>query len=311
MREMTRPEFEAYEKRLEDVLARIGNSINEADRRDFGEVAAAAREIVEIRRARLDISEQQDALKHQQIDREYISGEPSEGQTQLPDTGEKYYEQTAEAAHDALTKIRIAREALADEHSLLSASAYQGDLERGLHMAAYLAVSWGNKHVHEAAKVDPELTNRIGLYEKNREEHDISYGTGRAGEGIPEVTKGDATLLGYYEEGSDEYRAGLAIADHENGLAFGGWGAPAAYLSVDDSEAAWARFDQRSAEWLSAHASMQQGLEGTEARFDKLPVAHSESYAAGVAGKPIPDEARGNEELLGLYAKGLKQFETA
>jgi hypothetical protein len=56
---MMRPEFEAYEKRVEDVLTKIGASIDEADLKDFGEMAAAAREIVEMRRAHLEITEQQ------------------------------------------------------------------------------------------------------------------------------------------------------------------------------------------------------------------------------------------------------------
>lgn len=59
MREMTRPEFEAYEKRVEDVLSSVEQSIDESDRTSFEDVAAAAREVVDIRREYLEFAEQQ------------------------------------------------------------------------------------------------------------------------------------------------------------------------------------------------------------------------------------------------------------
>ncbi|GAA4134541.1 hypothetical protein ACFFTN_13280 [Aminobacter aganoensis] len=57
MREMTRPEFEAYEKRVEAVLASVAQTVDATDRADFNEVAAAAREVVDIRREYLEQSE--------------------------------------------------------------------------------------------------------------------------------------------------------------------------------------------------------------------------------------------------------------
>lgn len=114
---MTRPEFEAYERRVENVLTRVGSSIGEADLHDFGEVAAAAREVVEMRRAYLESTEQQAAGELAQIKQEARS----------PDTGERYYEQSAEAANEALAEIRIARNAIskiaANEPSTLPAEA--------------------------------------------------------------------------------------------------------------------------------------------------------------------------------------------
>ncbi|WP_210382582.1 hypothetical protein [Mesorhizobium sp. L-8-3] len=50
MREITRPEFEAYEKWVEAVLASVERTVEASDRVDFEEVAAAAREVVDIRR---------------------------------------------------------------------------------------------------------------------------------------------------------------------------------------------------------------------------------------------------------------------
>ncbi|OQM73377.1 relaxase/mobilization nuclease domain-containing protein [Manganibacter manganicus] len=59
MREMTRPEFEAYEKRVEDVLSSVEQSIDESDRTSFEDVAAAARDVVDVRREYLEFSERQ------------------------------------------------------------------------------------------------------------------------------------------------------------------------------------------------------------------------------------------------------------
>jgi hypothetical protein len=59
MREMTRPEFEAYEKRVEAVLASVEQTLDATERADFDEVAAAARDVVDIRREHLELSERQ------------------------------------------------------------------------------------------------------------------------------------------------------------------------------------------------------------------------------------------------------------
>ncbi len=130
-------------------------------------------------------------------------------------------------------------------------------------MAAKLAVQWNNHHVLEAAQVDTELAERIVLYEKNWEEHDISYGAGSAGEPIPEITKGDAKLLGYYKEGLDNHKSDLAIADAENGLSYGSWafGPSLGYWSHEDSDAAWENFSQRRNELLAAYTRLEQGAE--------------------------------------------------
>lgn len=59
MREMTRPEFEAYEKRVEAVLASVEQTLDATDRADFDEVATTAREVVDIRREYLEFTERQ------------------------------------------------------------------------------------------------------------------------------------------------------------------------------------------------------------------------------------------------------------
>src|SRR5690606_13610192 len=59
MREMTRSEFEAYEKRVEAVLASVERSLEPSEQADFDEVAAAAREVIDIRREYLEVTERQ------------------------------------------------------------------------------------------------------------------------------------------------------------------------------------------------------------------------------------------------------------
>src|SRR5690606_22604961 len=59
MREMTRPEFEAYEKRVEAALASVERSLEPSEQADFDEVAAAAREVIDIRREYLEVTERQ------------------------------------------------------------------------------------------------------------------------------------------------------------------------------------------------------------------------------------------------------------
>ncbi|GLS28410.1 hypothetical protein SAMN04488498_11524 [Mesorhizobium albiziae] len=59
MQEMTRPQFEAYEERVEAVLASVKQTLDLSDRSDFDEFAAAARAVVDIRRDYLELTERQ------------------------------------------------------------------------------------------------------------------------------------------------------------------------------------------------------------------------------------------------------------
>ena len=59
MRNMSRAEFEIYEKRVEAVLSDFELSVRPEDRQDLSEIAAAARDVVNIRREYLQLVEQQ------------------------------------------------------------------------------------------------------------------------------------------------------------------------------------------------------------------------------------------------------------
>lgn len=168
-------------------------------------------------------------------------------------------------------------------------------------MAANLAVDWGNKHVFEAANDDKQLAERIDRLEKMRDEHDISYSAGFGGKPLPEIAKGDAQLLGYYKEGLEHFKTDLAIADHEGGLAIGGWSSASEYWTEEDSEAAWARFDQLRADLLEAEASLARAVEnpGVETSAPDL------SNVA--AGDSVSDDTARFDHSTGQTAEAIYQ----
>ncbi|URK89463.1 hypothetical protein LP421_32770 (plasmid) [Rhizobium sp. RCAM05350] len=111
MRHMTRPEFEAYEKRVETALFQAERTMQPEDRKDFEEIATAAREHVNVRRELVDLLE------------ERIAGETSDPRTRVPagddrqdekqrwnDAVERHGFAAADAANKALLDIERARE---------------------------------------------------------------------------------------------------------------------------------------------------------------------------------------------------------
>jgi len=59
MQRMTRPEFEAYERQVETMLTGLEANSPPSERHDYEEIAAAARDIVQIRREYLELKEQE------------------------------------------------------------------------------------------------------------------------------------------------------------------------------------------------------------------------------------------------------------
>ncbi|TPM26950.1 hypothetical protein [Mesorhizobium sp. B2-3-5] len=74
MLEMTRRQFEAYEQRVEAALDRMAASIEPEVRKDFVDIVAAAREVIDIRREHLEIAER--AIGEGVYDREGSAEEP-------------------------------------------------------------------------------------------------------------------------------------------------------------------------------------------------------------------------------------------
>ncbi len=262
MREMTRPEFEAYEKRVEAVLASVEQTLDPAERQEFDEVAAAAREVVDIRREYLDLTERQLSVESQRSRQEYRDAQPdvlhgrNTGADSIP------IGQSAEAANEVLTEIRSSRETLISagtgEHSEATVEAYRENLNLGLWRAAELAVDYQNTHALEAAKEDEQLADRIKLLEKMREERDPSYNDGFEGRPIPDIAKGDAKLLAHYEQGLKAHEMEIAVTDAENGIGSVGWRHADGSWTREDSQAAWENFNRRSSELLAFQAERGQ-----------------------------------------------------
>jgi len=67
MQQMARPEFEAYEGRVESALLRMEESLDESERESFEEIAATVREVISIRREHVELAERlqlEEAEKH-------------------------------------------------------------------------------------------------------------------------------------------------------------------------------------------------------------------------------------------------------
>lgn len=174
MREMTRPEFEAYEKRVEAVLASVEQSLDASDRAEFEEVVAAAREVVDIRREYLDFTERQ-ADAAASAARRNDGGERQENANAEWDAAVvRFGARAVEAANEILIQIGHYREGLdrieAGELPQSWVASYRVGLEREMHRAAELAANDDNRYMREVAKTDRDLEQAIECIEVSRDE---------------------------------------------------------------------------------------------------------------------------------------------
>jgi soluble cytochrome b562 len=268
MREMTRPEFEAYQKRVEAVLASVEQTLDPAEREEFDEVAAAAREVVDVRREYLDLTERQLSAEPQGARQEHRDAPPDDWHGRNAGADLTPIGQSAEAANEVLAEIRSSRATLIDagtgEHSEATVEAYRENLNLGLWRAAELAVEQQNTHVRDAAQDDEQLADRIKQLEKMREERDASYNDGFEGRPIPDIAKGDAKLLAHYEQGLRALETEIAVTDAENGIGSAGWGRADGSWTREDSQAAWENFNRRSSELQAFQAKQPQATQRQE-----------------------------------------------
>ncbi|PSM16305.1 hypothetical protein [Nitratireductor sp. StC3] len=299
MREMTRPEFEAYEKRVEAILASVEQTLDPAEREEFDEVAAAAREVVDVRREYLDLTERQLSAEPQGARQEHHDAAPDDlhGRNAGPDLTP--IGQLAEAANEVLAEIRSSRATLigagTGEHSDATVEAYRENLNLGLWRAAELAVEHQNTHVREAAKDDEQLGDRIKLLEKMREERDASYNDGFEGRPIPDIAKGDAKLLAHYEQGLRALEIEIAVIDAEHGIGSEGWRPADGSWTREDSQAAWENFNRRSSELQSFQIKQMEAAqrhEGTATTVESADDdrAHERGRDDGRVAPPAQDE---------------------
>jgi hypothetical protein len=289
VQQMSRPEFEAYEKRVEAVLSNFEQSLHESERADFDEVAAAARDVVEIRREYLELTERDHSFRPQEAEQENRDARPDDLDDRWTGAETMVVQQTAEAANEILETIRHSRDALArieaGDHPELPAEAYREALDRGLWRAAELAVEHENEHVHGAAKDDQQLADRIALLEKMREERDVSYNDGFEGRPIPDVAKRDPELLGHYEQGLRALEIEIAVTDAENGIGSIAWGRADGSWTRQDSEAAWEKLDQRSRELRKFEAEQVLTSQGREGAATTAAESANDDPAHGPSGR--------------------------
>ncbi|MER8872546.1 conjugal transfer protein TraA [Mesorhizobium sp. M0814] len=174
MRETTRAEFEAYEKKVETALFRLERSVGPDERDDFDEVASVAREHVNGRRELMELYE----MKGQAQAEQGTATERAESPERRDDANEqwdaavaKHGEAVVEAANDVLMDIETSREGLDRiEAGELSNDPrlFRADIERGLARAAELAVQ-GNTYMREVAEKDPDLKRAIEAAEQSLE----------------------------------------------------------------------------------------------------------------------------------------------
>jgi relaxase-like protein len=155
MREMTRPEFEAYEKRVEAVLTSVETSIGAWERKDFDEVAAAAREVVSIRRDYLEFTEQQQGANARDVERLQSDNDVWDRAVA------RHGQEIVDRGNDVMTEIEAARRSIdRTEQEGRNPSFARADLDRELERAARLAVA-GNTWLQELAETDRDLRMAI------------------------------------------------------------------------------------------------------------------------------------------------------
>jgi hypothetical protein len=172
LREVSRAEFEAYEKKVETALFKLERSVSADDRADFDEVAGLARDFVNQKRELVDLYEQRkEGLAEK-------GGEAPRSEPRDPANDEwdaavaKHGEAVVEAGNEVMIEIEHYREGLdrieADEFSADSKEAMQAGLQQAMERAAQLVVE-GNSYLREVAEQDQDLRQAIDRAEKQAE----------------------------------------------------------------------------------------------------------------------------------------------
>jgi hypothetical protein len=186
LRETTRPEFEAYEKKVETALFRLERSVDPDERADFDEIAGIAREHVNRRRELMELHELKAEAQTQQEPREPDQRSDDRGREEII----KHGEAAVEAANEVMMEIDAAARSLADlqrpeprhdpetggytystsdkereETDQLRARIEQR-YDEAISRAARLAAE-GNTYIRELAEQDPDLKQAIETAERD------------------------------------------------------------------------------------------------------------------------------------------------
>ncbi|MGH0276962.1 conjugal transfer protein TraA [Sinorhizobium meliloti] len=171
LREMSRAEFETYEKKVETALFKLERSVSADDRADFDEIAGLARDFVNQKRELVDLYEQRkEALAEQGAPR----SDPRDPANDEWDAEvAKHGEAVVEAGNEPMREIEHYRDGLdrieAGEFSADRKEGMQAGLNRALERAAQLAIE-GNSYVRDVAEQEAGLQRAIEQEENKYEE---------------------------------------------------------------------------------------------------------------------------------------------
>lgn len=164
LRETTRAEFEAYEKRVETALFKLERTVAPDDRADFDEVAGLARDFVNQKRELVELYEQRrQALAEQGS--EDARNEHRDPVNEAWDAAiSKHGEAVVEAGNEAMIDIDHYRQGLdrieAGEFSTDGKEAMQAGLDQAIQRAAQMAIE-GNSYLRDVAEQGPDLQRSI------------------------------------------------------------------------------------------------------------------------------------------------------
>jgi hypothetical protein len=173
MRHMTRPEFEAYEKRVETALFQAERTMPPAERAGFDEIATAAREHVNVRRELVELNEQRARGETtDQQDRNPAGNDRDDEKQRWDEAVARHGFAAADAANRVLIEIEQSREAMeraeAGDHGPDKMRALKQELDAQLIKAAELGAG-GNGLIREVAEVDEELKLTLQAVERERQ----------------------------------------------------------------------------------------------------------------------------------------------
>lgn len=170
MRHMTRPEFEAYEKRVETALFQAEKTMPPEERKDFEEIAQAAREHVNVRREIVELLEVRGTTgvpEHRSPKRD--GDRPLDDKERWSDAVERHGFAAADAANKTLLDIERTRETIerVAAETPDDVPALKRELDVHIIKAAELGVS-GNGIIREVAEIDEDLKTALQSLERDR-----------------------------------------------------------------------------------------------------------------------------------------------
>ena len=170
MRHITRPEFEAYEKRVETALFQAERTVASDEKDGLMEISRIAREHVAARRELMESTEEQTSKLPAPRESLSRAAEREDEQRRWIDAVERHGPDAAAAANKALVDIERVRGAIEQqglEQIDDGARTLKEELRLQLSKAAELGAS-GNALIRDAAEIDVELRTAILSAERER-----------------------------------------------------------------------------------------------------------------------------------------------